>query len=343
MVATRKEYPTDGIRTLKISPTSHTDIDCFYAKIMGYYKDVYPSQMVLLPTDTNKMVKILGELGVNKVRIAGAEPLLRKDAAGFVKAAHAHKNIKDVRMITNGTNLKAFADGLRKMGLKKIELVHFDTFNFMRYQRMTGKDCLYRVLDGIEKIEKLKYNEIVLNIMLLNGINNDEIVEMARMTRDRKLHIRFIEYFPRLNNTVDPYEDRAHIGVNDARKMIENYQALEHVYELDQESDTPSYRFKDAQGKVTFYSRHEQERDDEIPYLHLNPNGMLSVSAGTAKPLYIIDQVRKDFKDVKFRKAVEKLVFSLRDKSTVPEIKTKTKSKPSVSAKRKSAGAHSHR
>lgn len=320
MVATRKESAQGLVRTLKLTITGETDLDCFYAKAMGFHRDIFQTQAPLLPTDANKLVKILGELGVQRVLISGAEPLLRKDAPGFVKAASAHRNIREVRLVTNGTNLKSFADPLRKMGLKKIDIIQLDTFNFMKYQRITGKDCLYRVLDGIEKVEKLKYHEICVNIQLLNEINNDEIVEIARITRSRKLHIRFIEYMPKFKN-YDPYSDRTTMTVLQAQKMIENYQSLERVYDLDQDSDVPTYKFQHGQGKVSFISRADQENEENTPFLQINPEGMLYHSFAPSRPMPILEQLRKDSKDPKLKKSIEKLFMTTREKHETPTDK----------------------
>lgn len=344
MGATRKETSQSSVRTLKLTITGESDLDCFYAKALGFNRDIFPTQSPLLPTDINKLMKILGELGIQRVLISGAEPLLRKDAPGFVKAANAHRNIREVRLVTNGTNLKSFADPLRKMGLKKIDLVQLDTFNFMKYQRITGKDCLYRVLDGIEKVEKLKYHEICLNILLLNEINNDEIVEMARITRTRKLNIRFIEYMPKVKN-YDPYSERKVLTVLDAQKMIENYQNLERIYDLDQESDIPTYKFLQGHGKISFVSRADQEKEDEQPYLQINPEGILYHSFAPNKPISILDQLRKDSKDPKLKKSVEKLFSTVRDKvdATADKKPLTTKVNKTVTSKRKTIGEQTSR
>jgi cyclic pyranopterin phosphate synthase len=339
MSATRKESSQGSVRTLKLTITGESDLDCFYAKALGFNRDIFPTQSPLLPTDINKLVKILGELGVQRVLISGAEPLLRKDAPGFVKAASAHRNIREVRLVTNGTNLKSFADPLRKMGLKKIDLIHLDTMNFMKYQRITGKDCLYRVLDGVEKIEKLKYHEICLNILLLNEINNDEIVEIARITRTRKLNIRFIEYMPKVKN-YDPYSERSILTVLEAQKMIENYQSLERVYDLDQDSDVPTYKFLQGQGKISFISRADQEKEEQVPYLQINPEGMLYHSFAPNKPLPILEQLRKDSKDPKLKKNIEKLFALTRDNKAETSAEKKTTSSKTAKpllAKRKAS------
>lgn len=334
MGATRKESQQGSVRTLKLTITGESDLDCFYAKAQGFNRDIFQTQAPLLPTDVNKLVKILGEFGIQRVLISGAEPLLRKDAPGFVKAASAHRNIREVRLVTNGTNLKSFADPLRKMGLKKIDLIHLDTMNFMKYQRITGKDCLYRVLDGVEKIEKLKYHEICLNIHLLNEINNDEIVEIARITRTRKLNIRFIEYMPRVKN-YDPYSERPILTVLEAQKMIENYQSLERVYDLDQDSDVPTYKFIQGQGKISFISRADQEREEQTPYIQVNPEGVLFHSFAPNRPLPILEHLRKDSKDPKLKKSIEKLFATTRDKVEAPVEKKQAPAK--TPGKRKQA------
>jgi cyclic pyranopterin phosphate synthase len=345
MVATRKEPTQGSVRTLKVTITGESDLDCFYGKAVGFNKDIFQTQAPLLPTDVNKLVKILGDLGVQRVLVSGAEPLLRKDAPGFVKAANAHRNIREVRLVTNGTNLKSFADPLRKMGLKRIDLVHLDTFNFMKYQRITGKDCLYRVLDGIEKVEKLKYHEICLNVRLLNEINNDEIVEMARLTRSRKIHIRFMEYAPKFKN-FDPYADRSTMTVLDAQRMIENYENLERVYDLEQDLDIPTYKFKDGPGKISFFSTADQEKDELTPHLQINPEGMLSHSFAPNRSIQILDQLRKDSKDPKLKKSIEKLLMTTRDskaEATETERKSAAKSAKTASSKRKPGAEQSSR
>ncbi|MEZ4819909.1 MAG: radical SAM protein [Bdellovibrionota bacterium] len=191
MVAIRMDASAPRIQTLKLNITNHSNIHPFYERCMGLHEKFSEHPPTLLHTDVNKFVKIVGEQGVQRICIEGNEPLARKDVASFIKAAHSYKGIKDVRLVTNGTHLKNYADALRKMGLKKVDIYQMDTLNFIKYQKLNGKDALYRVLDGIEKVEKLKYADIRLNILLLNQINSDEIVEMARLTRERKIHIRY--------------------------------------------------------------------------------------------------------------------------------------------------------
>jgi cyclic pyranopterin phosphate synthase len=324
MVAIRMDASAPRIQTLRISITSQSNIKPFYATSLGLDSTWTMRPPTLLHTDINKFVKIVGEQGVTRVEICGNEPLLRKDVSSFIKAAHAYKGIKDVRVITNGTQLKNYADGLRKMGLKKVEIEQCDTLDFKKYQKITGKDALYRVLDGIEKVEKLKYSEIVVNILLLNQINNDELVEMARWTRDRKIHIRFKEFAP-VQDRNNPYEDRPILTVRQAKDIIENYQKLEMEYDLDQDQPTPTFRFEGGVGKISFVSAKDIQAEREKPCLYINEEGVVYNNVQPKKTLSVLSSLRKDSKDPKFRKSIEKFIV-LKKPSSGKKAKTSSKS-----------------
>ncbi|MEZ4705145.1 MAG: radical SAM protein [Bdellovibrionota bacterium] len=349
MAASKHFEPLGDIRTLKLSITGECNLSCFYCKALGHHNEFFETKKSLSSSDVNKFVKIVGEFGVNQVLIEGAEPLLRKDAPSFVKAAHASKKINEVRLITNGTHLKAFADPLRKMGLKKVD-VNFDTLHFMKYQRITGHDSLYRVLDGVEKVEKLKYSDIRLNVTLLKEINEDEIVEIARLTRDRRIHIRFVEYDPQ-NQELDPYRDRNILTVLEAKKMIDNYQILERVHDLSEDQPTLKFKFPNALGVMSFLSKVDLQKERDTPFIQLNSNGDVFNSCDPSKTFSIMEAIRKDAKDPKFRKAIEKIYLAnavekkvktatgKKKKSSTTKPAQKTKGKSTDAAKTQKASA----
>lgn len=344
MVAIRMDASTPRIQTLKLSITNDTNIHPFYEKCMGLRDKQSEHPPTLLHTDVNKFVKIVGEQGIQRICIEGNEPLMRKDVASFIKAAHSYKGIKDVRLVTNGTHLKNYADALRKMGLKKVDIYQIDTLNFMKYQKLNGKDALYRVLDGVEKVEKLKYAEIRLNILLLNEINNEEIVEMARLTRERKIHIRFME-FAAVDDDRNPYAQRPILSVVDAKKMIDNYEKLQMEYDLESDKPTPRFKFDGGVGTISFLSCTDVQAMREDPYIELDAHGVLRSSLNPKKSLDVLSSIRKDSKDPKFRKSVEKFLL-MKTPSTTKKKKTTTKktaskrtTKKSTRGKRSSASA----
>ncbi|MCB0271697.1 MAG: radical SAM protein [Bdellovibrionales bacterium] len=331
MVAIRMDASTPRIQTLKISITNESNIHPFYERCMGLRERFSEHPPTLLHTDVNKFVKIVGEQGIQRITIEGNEPLLRKDVSSFIKAAHSYKGIKDVRLVTNGTHLKNYADSLRKMGLKKVDIYQLDTLNFIKYQKLNGKDALYRVLDGIEKVEKLKYADIRLNILLLNEINSDEIVEIARLTRERKIHIRFWEFCPTLDEQ-NPYSSRPILTVVEAKKMIDNYEKLHLQYDMDDDNLAPVFTFEGGIGTVSFLSYTEVQKLRNEPYIELDAEGRLKSSINPKKTMDILSYLRKDSKDPKFRKSVEKFLLLKGATAEKKEKSTRSKGKTSSSS-----------
>jgi cyclic pyranopterin phosphate synthase len=274
MSATVQDTGQTMARTLRLSITGECNLECFYCRPLGRARDLVAAKTLIQPSDVSKLVKIVGEMGVNRVIIGGGEPLLRKDIPNFVKAAYAHKAVNDVRLVTNGTYLKTYADGLRKMGLKKVD-INFDSLNYAKYQALTRRDDLFRVLDGIEKVEKLNFPDIRLNILLLNGINEDEVIEFARMTKDRKLLVRFFEYHPAQVIGNDPHASRLGLSVLTAKRRIDDYQRLIQVHDLMTDIPVPTFRFADGIGHVAFLSKIEMETEKAVRTAVFNADGVL--------------------------------------------------------------------
>ena len=324
MVATAKDQSSSVARILRLSITGECNLSCFYCRSIGHSRELFHTKSPIQPSDVTKLVRIVGELGVNQILLEGGEPLLRKDAANFVKAAFAHKGIQDVRLVTNGTFLKTLADPLRKMGLRKVD-VTFDSLNFMKYQKITGKDSLYRVLDGIDKVEKLNYSDIRLNIKILKGINSTEAIDFARMTKDRPLHIRFLEYRPRTQNG-DPFLHKLGLSVLEAKKAIDNFQSLIRVHDLENEVQVPTFKFADAAGKISFLSQVEIDAEAAVPRVLFNVEGIFSNEQVPNRPHAILADLRRDAKEDRLHRTIEKVMMMKAD--------PKKASKPAKSSKR---------
>ena len=223
------------------------------------------------------------------------------------------------------------------MGLRKVD-VNFDSLNFMKYQKITGKDSLYRVLDGVEKVEKLNYPDIRLNVFLFQGINEDELIDFARMTKDRKLHIRFLEYHPQFPET-DPYSDRLKLSVLDAKRLINDYQQLVQVHDLDAEVAVPTFKFLDGAGKISFLSKIEIEAEKMIPRVVFSAEGVLFNELVQNRPQAILADLRRDAKEDRLHRTIEKVLMlhslpvkpkkkeaALRTSETKTQKRKKTKS-----------------
>ena len=351
MVAeSRDSENATSARTLRLSITGECNLQCFYCRWIGHSYDLLDGRdrrpdrsekNLIQASDVSKLVRIVGELGVRNVLIEGGEPLLRKDAANFIKAAFAHKNIMTVRLVTNGTYLKAHADALRKMGLRKVD-INFDSLNFRKYHTITRRDDLFRVLDGLDKIEKLNFPEIRLNIFLFKGINSDELVDFARLTKERRVHLRLMEYRPGLFSCDDPHRDRLFLSVVAAKHAIDNYERMDRIHDLTQALDVPTYQFHGAPGRISFLGETEIRAEMQSPRVVFTADGMLLNERVPSRSQLILDDLRRDAKETRLHRTIEK-IMTLHAQADKPAPKTKKRSAPIPSRMRgRTASATMH-
>jgi len=145
-----------------------------------------------------ELVRIIGafaRLGVDKVRITGGEPLVRKGLLPFLQEVVGIPGIKEVGLTTNGSFLEEYAHLLKEAGVSRIN-VSLDTLDRERFIKLTGQDKLAQVLAGIKKAQKVGLTPIKINMVVMKGFNDHEIVDMAKLAMDHPYQIRFIEYMP---------------------------------------------------------------------------------------------------------------------------------------------------
>ncbi len=147
----------------------------------------------LLPLDNVlEFLKIAIDEGVKKIRITGGEPLLRKGLDEFIAKLHAYNKEVALVLSTNGFLLKKMAKGLKDAGLSRVN-VSLDSLKSDRVLKISQKDALKNALEGIE--ESLKVGlKLKLNMVVMKGVNNDEILELLEYAKNRSIQIRYIEF-----------------------------------------------------------------------------------------------------------------------------------------------------
>jgi cyclic pyranopterin phosphate synthase len=142
-----------------------------------------------------RMVELGVRLGVRKVRVTGGEPLVRRDITHFIGRLTRIEGLEDVALTTNGYMLASMAVELRLAGLKRVN-ISLDSLDQRTFQRITGADGLERVLEGIQTSLDVGFDPVKLNVVLLRGINEDDVPRLANMTLKKPIHVRFIERMP---------------------------------------------------------------------------------------------------------------------------------------------------
>jgi GTP 3',8-cyclase len=178
---------------LRISVTDRCNIRCYYC--MPETVQFGPKEDILTFEEVARFTRIAARLGVRKVRITGGEPLVRKNLPALVEQITAIDGIDDVALTTNGVLLASQAQDLYSAGLRRIN-IHLDTLDRKRFEFISRRDDLDRVMAGIEECLRLGFHPIKINAVALKGVNDDDIVPLARFGREKGIEIRYIEFMP---------------------------------------------------------------------------------------------------------------------------------------------------
>ncbi len=184
------------LRDLRISVTDQCNFRCAYCmpkEVFGPGYAFLPKSEILTNEEIVSLVKSFARLGIEKVRLTGGEPLLRKDLVSLVERIHQTGTIKDLSLTTNGALLPRYAGALKNAGLTRIN-VSLDSLNEKTFKLMNGdRGNVQSVLDGIDaaKAADLK---VKVNMVVQKGINDSETLPMIRYFREKSITLRFIEY-----------------------------------------------------------------------------------------------------------------------------------------------------
>ena len=179
---------------IRLSITDVCNFKCTYCLPEGYKKNPGDTRSFMSAEEISRLTKALSELGVCKIRLTGGEPTVRKDFFDILKDMKQNSNIPKVTMTTNGYRLNKIAKQLYETGLNGIN-ISIDTLNRETFRKLTGHDRLNEILEGIDILQKLGFNNIKVNAVLLKGINDthEEFEKFGNFIKNNKIDFRFIE------------------------------------------------------------------------------------------------------------------------------------------------------
>ncbi len=179
---------------LRISVTDRCNLRCKYCMpVDGIHKKNHLD--ILRHEEIIKIVKSAAKLGVNKIRLTGGEPLVKKDLVKLVSDISSVSGINDLSLTTNGVLLKDNLKALKKAGLNRINL-SLDTLNSDKYKEITRGGDIKDILEVIKMIINEGLTPLKINVVLIGGFNVDEIEDFIELTRSNPIHVRFIELMP---------------------------------------------------------------------------------------------------------------------------------------------------
>jgi len=183
-----------SINYMRISVTDRCNLRCIYCMPPEGVSWI-PHENILSFEEIERVVSATATVGMRKIRITGGEPLVRRGIVQLVERLASIPGIDDIAMTTNAILMPQFAEPLARAGLQRIN-VSLDTLDPERFAHITRFDSLGKVLEGIEAAERAGLAPIKINAVVLRGINDGEVVDLARLTLEHPWHVRFIEAMP---------------------------------------------------------------------------------------------------------------------------------------------------
>lgn len=190
-----KDNHNRNIDYLRISVTDRCNLRCIYCMPEEGIKNLLPHHEILSYEEILRVVEIGIHLGITKIRVTGGEPLLRKGIVNFIERLARIEGIQDIGMTTNGILLKKFAKDLHNAGLRRVN-VSLDSLDENKFRAITRIGSIYEVLEGIEEANKVGLKPVKVNVVIMRGINDDEIEKFIRWSMEVPYQIRFIEFMP---------------------------------------------------------------------------------------------------------------------------------------------------
>jgi len=180
------------LRSLRLSVTDRCNLRCKYCMPEQDYVWL-PREDVLTYEEMATLTGCFTDLGVDRVRLTGGEPLLRRDLSRLIRLLLQNRRVAEIALTTNGILLAEQAEALYEAGLHRVT-ISLDTLKPERFRRLTRRDEYARVMEGIESVGRAGFTGLKLDTVAIRGLNDDELVALIEFAKQVQAEVRFIEY-----------------------------------------------------------------------------------------------------------------------------------------------------
>jgi cyclic pyranopterin phosphate synthase len=255
---------------MRISITDRCNLRCIYCMSERGVK-LFEHRKILSYEEIIRLARVAVSLGVKKIRLTGGEPLARKNIFFLISALKAIEGIEDISLTTNGILLEKYAKGLADSGLSRVN-ISLDSLKPDRYREITRGGDISLVLKGIDAAENVGLLPIKINVVPLRNLNDDEIIDFARVTFTTLRHVRFIEFMP--IGAKDLWSEKRYISTDEIKTTVEKLGPLMPV-RLRKNGPARYFRFEGASGVIGFISALTHHFCGECNRLRLTADGRL--------------------------------------------------------------------
>jgi GTP 3',8-cyclase len=259
------------IHYLRMSLTDHCNLRCVYC--MPEEITFRPTAEMMQDEEVLLMAHLFADLGFDKIRLTGGEPTCRGNIVEIVRGIAATPGLRSVSMTTNGMLLSKLADPLAEAGLERVN-ISLDTLNPAKFKKLTRWGDIHKVWEGIQAAENAGLTPIKLNAVAVRGYNDEEIVDLARLTLEHPWRVRFIEMMP--FGRVTDFQTGQMMSMQEMQASVEQALGpLELIGGGKLDGEARIYRLPGAQGDIGFISTISAPFCTDCNRARLTPDGIL--------------------------------------------------------------------
>ena len=286
--------------SLRISVTDRCNIRCFYC--MPEDVKFGPREEILSFEEITRFVRVAATMGVRKIRLTGGEPLLRKGLPELIAQIAEIPGIDDLALTTNAVLLKQQAKSLYEAGLRRLN-VHIDTLDRERFHKITRRDDLPKVLDGLSEAKALGFGRIKLNVVAVRDLIEPDIVPMAMYAREHGFEVRYIEFMPLDSQGL---WDRERVLLADTMigMLSREIAPLEAIPDADPRAPATEYRFTDTGDRVGFVASVSKPFCMNCNRIRLTADGKLRYCLFAIEETDVRELLRENGSDEAIREAL---------------------------------------
>ena len=275
------------INYIRISVTDRCDFRCIYC--MSEQMKFLPKKELLTLEEINRIASIFISMGVEKIRITGGEPLVRKNIDTLFNNLSKNKDLKELTLTTNASQLMKKAEMLKASGIKRIN-ISLDSLNPLNFKKMTRTGDLSNVLDGIEHAINIGLKQIKLNTVIMKGINDHEIFDLVEFAIKKNIDISFIEEMP-LGDTA--FSRKSTFTSNDEilKKIKTNYL----IDKIDYRTEGPAeyWQILSTKSRIGLISPHSHNFCEDCNRVRISCKGELFLCLGQDDKIELMPLLRE--------------------------------------------------
>lgn len=275
----------------RISLTDRCNFRCIYCSPSVKDFCFIRHQDILRFEEILEIVQIAVKMGITRIRLTGGEPLVRKGVVDFIRKLRSIPGLKDISMTTNGYLLSDIAEDLKKAGLNRVN-ISLDSLQREKFKFITGFDGLEKALQAIDVSLEVGLEPVKLNVVLLKGINEDEVENFIQLTFHKPLYVRFIELMP-TNQELIKINQGHFVSANNVKaKMTSKFPDLKLVSVEKGYGPAVYYQLPGAKGKVGFITAVSQHFCSRCNRIRLTAEGKIRPCLFSSSEIEVRDRLR---------------------------------------------------